>query len=108
MTPPGKWHLARVGVLTWFVGLMSGWMLFSEPEPATVRVPGARSVEMVCQGYAMRMESAEIPLSGRPPCEISARMVDGGSASGKLRVTLPGTNICRATGETLSCDSSLP
>lgn len=106
MNPPGKWHLARVGVLTGLFGLGAGWMLFSTPPSPSVRVAGASVVTVRCTGFMARTEGELVPRGGRPPCAVEAVFPDGVSADGEVRVNLPGILACGREGEVLRCESS--
>lgn len=113
MQPPTKWHLARVGVLTWFVGLVSGWMLTAAGAPPSLVVPGAVGWRATCAdaGLDVRVEGPEqvaFHPSTRGGCDIEAQFADGTSARTESRVTLRGTQVCRVTGEVLRCASSWP
>lgn len=103
MKPPGKWHLARVGVLTALFGLGSGWMLFSRPGPTVVDVREASGVEVVCPDYRATTGGRRVVLPGAATCEVSASFPGGGAASGTVRVNSGETSVCGRSGDTLRC-----
>lgn len=108
MTPPPKWHLARVGLLTCLLGLGMGWMMFSSPKSSRIRVPGATLVKVECPGFKAEKAGSTIGVESKGPCTIEATLQNGHTAEGQVRVTLPGTQTCRSSGELLRCDSSVP
>ena len=102
MKPPGKWHLARVGLVTALLGLGAGWMLFSRPPAAVLRVPGATEVILRCPTWEVRRTADEVHVEEPGACEVSARFPEG-VASGPVRVNLRNTLACRRAGDTLEC-----
>jgi hypothetical protein len=106
MKPPGKWHLARVGLVTALFGLGSGWMLFSRPAPPEVRVAGANRLSLACPGLTLAITRATtvVPVAGS--CTLEAGFPDGTSATATVRVTLDGLLVCERAGDTLRCASS--
>lgn len=103
MTPPGKWFLARVGVLTGLLGLGTGWMLFSTPGPGRLDVPEADAFVVECPGYRVQSEGVPVLIPGTPTCQVSASFPEGGASSGSVRVNSGETSVCRRAGDQLRC-----